>query len=298
MNVLIIEDSPTIGPILFRILHSYGYNPHLTKSGQRISAELKTYHPALIIIDTFLEHDDPLSLCEEIRTVAQNSFILAIHSKGSWQNKIEILKKGADDCISFPFPGQELLARINALLRRPRRTHLPKISVGNITVIPDERKAYYNSQPLDLSRTEYQLLEYLTQNNNRSITRAELLDHVWDYTRIINSNTVDVHIQKLRKKLREPVKDGSKSSQDTTEGKNIEKKAQSKSADSIQTLDTSVEELAYTGDNFTRLRVEHEQIEPIKTVHGIGYRLEGNIFTETQEKKLARNAMLRRNVGD
>jgi DNA-binding response OmpR family regulator len=250
MNVLIIEDSQTIGSIVYNILHSYGYNPHLVRSTERISAQLKTYHPNLIILDTFLEHTDPLTLCEEIRSVSQNSFILALHSKGPWQSKVDILKKGADDCVSFPFPGQELLARINALLRRPRRTHLPIITVGHITVIPDERRALYHDSPLELSRTEYQLLEYLTQNSNRSITRAELLDHVWDYTRIINSNTVDVHIQKLRKKLR--------------------LRGTKKIAG--ETSDTP-----YVGDNFTRLLAPQEQPDPIKTIHGIGYRLEGNL---------------------
>ena len=115
---------------------------------------------------------------------------------------MEFLQNGADDCLTFPFPTQELLARIHAMLRRPRKSTPAHISYGNILIKPEQRKAFYSKSPLDLTRKEYQVLEYFVRNKNRTITRSELLDHVWDYKRIINSNTVDVHIQKLRKKMR------------------------------------------------------------------------------------------------
>ena len=264
--MLIIEDSKTVGAIVYRLLHSYGYNPHLVSSTYTIQPLIKTYKPTCVILNTFLEHADAQLTCETIRATLPNAFILALHTRGTWQNRIDILKKGADDCITFPFPGEELLARINALLRRPKLVHLPTLTTGSLTLIPDDRKAFYKESPLDLSRTEYRLLEYLVRNSNRTVTRSELLDNVWDYTRIINSNTVDVHIQKLRKKLHNE-KEHKKEHKESTP----KLKSSSRSAPDKSSSDTE-----YSTENFTQLLEEPVETDThIKTVHGIGYRLEG-----------------------
>lgn len=261
MNILIIEDSKTIGSIMYRILHAYGFIPHLTNSAQRITSLLTTYHPQIILLNTYLQHADTSVLCKEIRTLDKHAFILGIHTKGPWQSRVSILTSGADDCISFPFPGQELIARINALLRRPRISLQPTLKAGRVTVIPDERKAFVDKHPIDLSRTEYHLLEYLTKNAGRVVSRAELLDHVWDYSRIINSNTVDVHIQKLRKKM----------CRNKTSTENIKKTKKG--------LQQNDSDSSYVGENFTSMNSNKktEISSPIKTIHGIGYRLEGNL---------------------
>lgn len=269
MNVLIIEDTQTIGSIMYRLLDTYGYTPHLVGSAQRPLSHVKTYHPSIIIIDSTLEHIDPSELCKKIRLSDRSVFILGLHSKGSWQNKVALLKSGADDCITFPFPGQELLARINALLRRPRQSNLPTITLGSIKIVPDDREAYYNDTPLELSKTEYQLLEYLVKNNNRAISRAELLDHVWDYSRIINSNTVDVHIRKLRQKLTK---------------KHVKTK---KTITNNSKFDATKD--VYVKDNFTQINPRQKNADLIKTVHGIGYRLDGNIGLGAGENMMKYN---------
>lgn len=242
MNVLIIDDTRTIPTLIERTLQSYGYVPHTITSKHNIASHLKSFPLSLVIINTALMHAESTDICTHIREKHPNTFILGIQSRGSWESRVEFLQNGADDCLSFPFPTQELLARIHAMLRRPRRSTSPHITYGKILIKPEQRKAFYSNTPLDLTRKEYQVLEYFVRNKDRTITRSELLDHVWDYKRIINSNTVDVHIQKLRKKMRS----------------NGRKRDEHASTNELPRQST------------------YKDTE-IQTVHGIGYRLEGNI---------------------
>lgn len=231
MNILIIEDSPTISSIIERTLSSYGYVTQVIESRKSLKSFVRQLAFDVAIIDTNLEKCLSPDICSFIRDKFTTAYIMGINNKGSWKDKIEILNSGADDCMTFPFPTQELLARIQALLRRPKVKALPNLRYGSLRIDPRKMKAYHRKNHLDLTKKEYNLLEYLMRNKERTISRSELLDHVWDYKSVTTSNTVDVHIQKLRKKLRD-------NNQKYSNPENI------------------------------------NPVTEIKTVHGIGYRLE------------------------
>lgn len=263
MNVLIIDDTGTIRSITQKTLQSYGYITHIISSSRNIKAFLNTFPLSLVILSTSLTKANSMDLCAHIRKNHPQTFILGIHSKGPWQNKVDLLEHGADDCINFPFPTQELVARIQALLRRPKNSQDITLNHGKISLKPFQKKVYYANSPIDLTRKEFMVLEYMLRNKDRIISRSELLDHVWDYTKIINSNTVDVHIQKIRKKMR-----------------NIEKtRNNSIIKDYSGDLSSIVEEKPYSKGQISPL---HDTI--IRTVHGIGYRLEGNIEKKAAER--------------
>jgi len=256
MNILIIDDTDSTSSIISKTLSSYGFTPHIIPSSDTIKSTLKFVPLSIIIINTNLIHADSFDICSHIRKEYPHTSILAIHTSGPWQARVEILQNGADDCISFPFPTQELIARIRALQRRPRRSQPATLLCGNISIKPNLRLATFHDRELDLTRKEYNLLEYLVRNNDRVVTRSELLDHVWDYTRIINSNTVDVHIRKLRSKLRE------------------HQPKRPKRSKSSPLYDMGI----------IPRKQSFPQNSEIKTVHGVGYRLNGNLPRNKEEK--------------
>ncbi|MBN2101070.1 response regulator transcription factor [Candidatus Dojkabacteria bacterium] len=242
MNVLILADSSTISTVVTQTLTSYGYNTNNVNSKDFSVALLENMPTDLVIIDTRLDSKDSISLCKSLREKKPKIYIMGINSKGSWEDKIEILNNGADDCLTYPFPTKEILARIQALLRRPRVETSTSLKYGNIRLNPAKRRAKYKDSRLKLTKKEFCLLEYLLRNKERTVTRSELMDHVWDYRRITGSNTVDVHVQKLRKKMRSCVEN------------------------SDETSDNGADRYLKRGNfNFPT---------EIKTVHGVGYKLD------------------------
>lgn len=203
MNVFIIEDSPTITLILQKTLKSYGYITYMFKSSSFSLDSIKTKNCDFFLINTTLENLDSSDLCKDIRESFPSSYIMGINHKGSWRDRLSILNTGADDCISYPFPPEEILIRMQVLLRRPKTETKSKLSFGKFLIDPHTQEVFYDDQKMNLSKKEYHILEYLIRNSDRCISRSELMDHVWDYRRSYGSNTVDVHINRLRKKIKD-----------------------------------------------------------------------------------------------
>lgn len=201
MKVFVVEDSPTIILMLERILSSYGYVPFCYSSSTFSNNVIKDHSFDFFILDTNLANTNSINLCKKIRKEIPNSYIMGITHKGLWTDRIEFLNTGADDCISYPFPPEEMLARMQAILRRPKQINQQTLQYGKFKIDPFKKQAYYDRRLLKLSQKEYGLLEYFIRNNERSIPRVELLDHIWDYRKNPTSNTVDVHVTKLRKKI-------------------------------------------------------------------------------------------------
>ena len=132
---------------------------------------------------------------------SNTSKILGICNKGSWVEKVEFLKQGGDDVLTYPFPIQELVARIQSLMRRPKSYIDENIYIGDYLLDLQERTLYKDDKDIEIRKKEYDLFEYLIRNKGRTVSRCELLDHVWDYRQYVGSNTIDVHINRLRDKL-------------------------------------------------------------------------------------------------
>lgn len=200
MNITIVEDSQTIAHIIASTTEAYGFIPRIFKS-----SELKGAHELpdtrCVIANSHLKHIEASKIVEEIKSRKNSPGIIFVNNKGTWKDSVELIDLGADDVLSYPFPMQELIARIKSTVNRPRPKVTKVYEFGMLSIDLDRRQTYLADNQIDLRKKEFNLLKYLAENKDRAISRSELLDHVWDYRRINNSNTVDVHINKLRRKL-------------------------------------------------------------------------------------------------
>jgi DNA-binding response OmpR family regulator len=212
MNILIIENSKTLSQLLFKTLDAYGYSVSLDDSNfaNRNLAGNGLFD--IFIINTNLGKGVTEDLLKNIVKTSPKSKLLGICNKGSWVEKVEFLRKGGDDVLTYPFPIQELLARIQSLLRRPKNYIDSSLYIGDYMLDLENKVVYKDNMDIEIRKKEYELFEYLVRNRDRVISRCELLDHVWDYREYIGSNTIDVHIKRLRDKL------GSKSLIETVHG--------------------------------------------------------------------------------
>ena len=203
MNILIIEKSKTISHILKNTLVAYGYN--ITEDSADFGSEnlVDRGLVEILIIDTNLNGkyttENILKKLKEKKNIKTK--ILGICSIGIWKDKVNFLNSGGDDVLSYPFPVQELIARIQSLLRRPNSYVDSRMYIGDILLDTTNKTVSVKNSDIDLRKKEYQLLEYLVRNRNRTVSRCELLDHVWDYRSYTGSNTIDVHVKRLRDKI-------------------------------------------------------------------------------------------------
>lgn len=201
MNILIIENSPTLSQLLQKTLEAYGYNTSLDDQNFSSKRLVKNNVFDFVLINTNLGEKNTKSILGEIRKCNSETKILGVCNKGSWVEKVDFLNSGGDDVLTYPFPMQELLARIQSLIRRPKSYVDENIYIGNLVLDTKSKCVFKDEREVNLRKKEYELFEYLVRNKERIISRCELLDHVWDYREYVGSNTIDVHIKRLRDKL-------------------------------------------------------------------------------------------------
>lgn len=160
----------------------------------------------LIILDLMLPGMDGLTLCKKLRDHGNHTPVLILTAKGLTETKVEGLNLGADDYLTKPFSFEELLARIRALLRRPRQALQSVMRVGDLVMNSLEYKVTRNNVPILLSAKEFALLDYLMRNAGKILNKDTIISHVWDYDADILPNTVEVYIKNLRSKIDEPFK--------------------------------------------------------------------------------------------
>jgi DNA-binding response OmpR family regulator len=203
MNILIIENSSTLSQLLLKTLEAYGYKVSLDSDKFVNERLVKENVFDFFIMNTNLKKDVTGKLLKYIVKTCPGGKILGICNKGSWVEKVDFLNNGGDDVLTYPFPIQELLARIQSLGRRPKNYIDKNIYIGDFVLDLQEKSVYKEDKDIDIRRKEYELFEYLVRNRGRVVSRCELLDHVWDYREYIGSNTIDVHINRLRDKLKD-----------------------------------------------------------------------------------------------
>ena len=201
MNILIIEESRTISQLIKRSLESQGFTICLDNSNFYNKSFIKRGVFDVTVINTNLPENKSLDILRKVRCNDKNIKILGLCSHGGWKDKVSFLKNGADDVISYPFPIQELVERINSLERRPKSYMDSNLYIGDYCLDKDNLVIQNNNKDIKLRKKEYDLLEYLVKNKDRTVSRCELLDHVWDYREYVGSNTIDVHIKRIRDKL-------------------------------------------------------------------------------------------------
>jgi len=200
MVVLIVEDDRSLARLLQKAVHEIGYATRVESNGVEALAVAQAGDFDLILLDLMLPGLDGLEICRRLRAAHVSTPILMITARDTLESIVEGLESGADDYLVKPVRIREMLARMQALLRR--RTASPTLlQAADLTLDPTTRKAKRAGKTIALSATEYALLEYLMRNAGRVLTRSMILEHVWQYDFDGCDNVVDVYIGYLRSKI-------------------------------------------------------------------------------------------------
>ena len=199
-RVLVVEDDEEIAGALRRSLRLEGYEVRLAGDGEAALEESAVFEPDAVVLDLGLPLMDGLDVCKRLRADGDVP-ILMLTARDGTDERVEGLDSGADDYLVKPFERNELLARLRALLRRrPPRGSAFRV-VADLRLNPDTREVFRGDRAIELTSREFELLEYLMRNDRLVVTREGLLDEVWGYHPYAETNTVDVFVSNLRRKL-------------------------------------------------------------------------------------------------
>ncbi len=203
-RILVVEDDPSLSYLLVYNLNSAGYQVEHVDNGDEAELRLAEAPPDLVILDWMLPGVSGLEICRRLRTRESSRAIpvIMLTARSEENERIRGLSVGADDYVVKPFSMPELMARVQALLRRARPERIAmKLLVGDIDLDRETRRVRRGEREIQLGPTEFRLLEYFLEKPGRVFTRAQLLDSVWGTSSEIDERTVDVHIGRLRKAL-------------------------------------------------------------------------------------------------
>jgi two-component system, OmpR family, response regulator MprA len=199
-RVLVVEDDEDIANALQRSLRMEGYDVRLAADGEHALEQAGKFLPDLVVLDLGLPKLDGMDVARTLRQEGDVP-ILMLTARDAVEARVEGLDSGADDYLVKPFERQELLARLRALLRRrPPRGSAP-LTVGDLTLNADTHEVTRGERALELTQREFELLEYLMRNERLVISRQRLLDDVWGYDPFSTTNTIEVFVSNLRRKL-------------------------------------------------------------------------------------------------
>jgi two-component system, OmpR family, response regulator len=205
MRILIIEDDYKIANAIKKGLEQESYACDVAFDGEDGIGFAMTVDYDLIIIDRMLPDSvDGIGICKAIRKKGKKVPILILTAKDKIEDRVEGLNAGADDYLVKPFAFEELLARVKALFRRPNQNLGAILKVNDLILDTLKFEARRGKKKIDLSLTEFKLLEYLMRNPGRILTKDNIIEHVWDYNADILPNTVEVYVGYLRNKIDKP----------------------------------------------------------------------------------------------
>ena len=204
VSVLIVEDDKNIAELLQLYLEKEGYAVSIAADGGQGLAKFRSEQPDLVLLDVMMPVMDGWAVCKTIRAESQTPIIM-LTAKSETDDKVTGLRSGADDYITKPFEMKEVLARIEAVLRRSDRACVEEPSrvlrFDKLTIDMDAFELTIDGKKTDIPPKEMELLFYLASSPNRVYTRNQLLDEVWGFDYFGDSRTVDVHVKRLREKL-------------------------------------------------------------------------------------------------
>jgi two-component system response regulator MprA len=199
-RVLVVEDDTEITDALRRSLRHEGYEVRTAGDGVEALDAAAEFIPDLVVLDLGLPRLDGIEVCRQLRADGDVP-ILILTARTETDDRVTGLDSGADDYLVKPFERQEFLARIRALLRRRPPRGSASLSVGDLKLNPDTREVNRGDREIELTNREFELLEYLMRNERLVVSRERLLDEVWGYDPMAATNTIDVFISNLRRKL-------------------------------------------------------------------------------------------------
>lgn len=209
-KILIVDDDENIAELISLYLTKECFDTKIVHDGESALIAFDTYQPGLILLDLMLPGIDGYQVCREIRTRSQTPIIM-LSAKGEVFDKVLGLELGADDYIMKPFDSKEMVARVKAVLRRcqPVKTEERPAESGKIVEYPGisinltNYSVIVDGKNVDMPPKELELLYFLASSPNQVFTREQLLDHIWGYEYIGDTRTVDVHIKRLREKIKQ-----------------------------------------------------------------------------------------------
>jgi DNA-binding response OmpR family regulator len=201
-RVLVVEDDDDIADVLRRSLRQEGHEVRTAGDGEEALTMAAEFVPDLVILDLGLPRLDGVEVCRRLRADGDGP-ILILTARTDTGDRVEGLDAGADDYLVKPFERTELLARMRALLRRRPPRGTASLAVGDLVLNPGTREVTRGERVLDLTNREFELLEFLMRNERLVISRERLLEEVWGYDPTSMTNTIDVFISNLRRKLEE-----------------------------------------------------------------------------------------------
>ena len=214
-KILIVDDDENIAELISLYLTKECFETQIVYDGESALDEVKSFDPNLIILDLMLPGMDGYQVCREVRMTSSVPIIM-LSAKGEIFDKVLGLELGADDYMEKPFDSKELVARVKAVLRRFKNTSAPiaeepaapgvkikKVEYPDLTINLTNYSVIYKGKSLEMPPKELELLYFLASSPNQVFTREQLLDQIWGYEYIGDTRTVDVHIKRLREKIRD-----------------------------------------------------------------------------------------------
>jgi two-component system, OmpR family, alkaline phosphatase synthesis response regulator PhoP len=204
-KILVVDDEPSISTLLEFNLRLAGFEVNCVYDGEAVFEAIHTFRPDLIVLDLMLPKMDGIQVCSKLRANRNFVPIIMLTAMQDLTDKIAGLDNGADDYMTKPFSPQELISRIQAILRRsqalPSEEQEPAVEIGKIRVNPTQREVFVGDTTIDLTPKEFELLLFLCKHRGKVLSRQQLLHGVWDYHFLGDTRIVDVHISHLRDKI-------------------------------------------------------------------------------------------------
>ena len=203
-RVLVVDDESVLAGDVANYLDRAGFATRLSGDGLEAVELVDEWAPAVVLLDLGLPGLDGIEVCRRIRR-SSDCYIIMLTARDDEDDKLSGLAAGADDYVTKPFSVREVVARVEAVMRRPRPgVRQDRRVLGELTVDPESRSVWVAGEPVDLTRTEFDLLLALSARPGSALTRRELMDEVWGEHWVGDSHIVDVHIGNLRRKLGDP----------------------------------------------------------------------------------------------
>jgi two-component system, OmpR family, response regulator len=210
-RVLVVDDEPSLAELLARVLRYEGWEVETAATGAAAIATARTFAPDAVVLDVMLPDTDGLHVLASLRADNPSVCVLFLTARDSVEDRVAGITAGGDDYVTKPFSLEEVLARLRGVLRRAGMTqgiNVNLLTVGDLSVDEDAHEVHRAGDRIELTATEFELLRYLMRNPRRVLSKAQILDRVWDYDFGGQAHVVELYISYLRKKVdagREPM---------------------------------------------------------------------------------------------
>jgi two-component system, OmpR family, response regulator len=204
-RVLVVDDEPNITELVSMALRYEGFDVEVASDGRTALTRAAAFRPHLIVLDVMLPDVDGFGVLKRIRADGQPVSVVFLTARDATEDKVTGLTLGGDDYVTKPFSVEELVARVRAVLRRTNAVGAgagsSRLTFADLELDEDTREVWRGDEPVELTATEFKLLRYLMLNARRVLSKAQILDHVWQYDFGGDANVVETYISYLRKKI-------------------------------------------------------------------------------------------------